>query len=300
MLHSKYSTKKGFFALFIWSFSPLLASQLKSIPTFEMLSMIFAVSGLTILLKVCYYSEWYKLKQHFLLYIIGIIGIYGNDLFYFEAFKHSPPTHVELINYLWPIFVIIFSTMLPNKKIEWQQILGSSLSFLGIYVLICSGTYTNFSYSYLKGYGLALADALVWAFYVITVRHYKHKGQYSEVIGLYCLICAFFSLYGHLYSEVFVSPSFLEVITMCLLGIFSQGLAYILWEQSVKGGDYQLLSNMAYFTPVSSVCILIVFNKASLTVSLLISTLLISAGAFVANRSKLALIFKNKEHQLMG
>lgn len=280
---SEHPTKTGIFALLIWSFSALFASQLTTIPTFEMLTIVFIVSSLTIFLKVWFYGEWFKFKQPWFLYLIGIIGIYGNDLFYFEAFKYAPAAHVDLINFLWPIFVIMFATFLPRESVSWQQVLGCFISFFGIYLLLGKGKLTDISYHYLKGYGYALADALVWAFYILMSHRYRGTEKYSESIGLICLVCSVLSLCGHLNSETFVVPSFVDLIIMLVLGVFSQGLAYVLWEQSIKNGDYRLLSNLAYITPILSVLVLILFKKAHFSYSLLFACVLVTLGAFIAN-----------------
>ena len=281
----KKPTYLGFFALFVWSFSALFASTLSNLPVFETLAIIFSISCITILAKVIRYKEWYKLKQPFSVYLIGILGIYGNDVFYFEAFKHAPAAHIDLINYLWPIFVVIFSSIVAKEKSSYFQYIGSILSFIGIYILIANEHHFVYKPEYLRGYLYGLADALIWALYVMVARRNRHI-VYSEAIGVYCGICFLISLVVHMQKEVFVLPTSSQVGVMIIIGICSQGLSYLFWEQSIKKGNYKLLTNCAYLTPVSSILILVLFNKAPFTYNIIVATACVTLGAIIANKTK--------------
>lgn len=272
----------GIFALIIWSFSALFATVVKELPVFEMLTFVFFVSFITISTKIIIYREWYKLRQPAIMWIVGIAGIYGNDLFYFQAFKHAPASHVDIINYLWPIFVVMLTTIFTNEKCQEKHVIGSCISFLGVYLLIAFDGVTNFKLEYLLGYGSALLDAIIWAVYVLVCRRYKDL--HSEVIGIYCGVCAIFSVIGHLSTEIFVMPNFSQIIAMIIIGIVAQGLAYVLWEKSIKNGNYILLITLSYFTPILSIAILILFHKAIYSHALLAATLFVTAGSLIANK----------------
>ena len=78
----------GFIALLLWSFSALFATFMKNIPVFEMLSIVFFISCMSIFLKIFKNKEWYKLKQPLPVTLVGVTAIFGNDAFYFEAFNY--------------------------------------------------------------------------------------------------------------------------------------------------------------------------------------------------------------------
>lgn len=281
---SKYPSSFGFIALCVWSFSALFASIMKSIPTFEMLSMIFFVSFISIFIKIGWFNDWKKLKQPLFVSLIGVVGISGNDYFYFEAFKHAPASQVDIINYLWPIFVVFFSPFLTNKKIKFVHILGCIMSFLGIYVLISYDSNMHFKPSYLVGYFYALCDAIIWAFYVLMCMRYRQFN--SEMVGVYCGIGMVLALIAHFFAnETFVVPSFSQVSVIIALGVFSQGMAYVFWEVGIKKGNSLLLSTSSYFTPLFSIALLILFSKAAYSHSLLVATILVTAGALIANKN---------------
>lgn len=276
-----YPTIPGLLAIFIWCFSGLVGSIMETIPTFEMLSIVFCISSISIFAKIYYYQEWYKLKQPLVMTIAGTAAIFGNDYFYFEAFKYAPAAHVDLINYLWPVFIIIFSVILTKEQVTTPVKLGCFISFFGVYVLIAYDANIPFRQHFLHGYIYAFIDAFIWALYVVLCR--KYKNLYSEMVGVYCVVGICLSVILHFRLEQFVIPSQTQWLGMVLIGIFSQGLAYVLWEMGIKKGNFLFLSNCSYFTPIGSVTVLVIFSKAQYSHTLLVSTLLVSIGALLTS-----------------
>ena len=280
MLSYSRSTLIGFISLFIWSFSALFANIMINLPLFELLSVVFCVSSISIFLKIAIKHDWHKLKQPIALYFIGTIGIYGNDVFYFEAFKHAPTSQVDLINYLWPIFFVLLSILVSNEKKKWNHIVGGMISFLGVFWLIKGDNDFIYKPEYLSGYLFALADAVIWACYMVAARRYKNT--YSEGVAINCIICAVMSILAHISTETFIIPSSLQMLVMVGLGVFSQGFAYFWWERGIKKGDHILLVNCSYFIPITSIAILILFGKAPFTLSLIGASILVTLGAIIA------------------
>jgi drug/metabolite transporter (DMT)-like permease len=270
----------GFIALLLWSFSALFATFMKNIPVFEMLSIVFFISCMSIFLKIFKNKEWYKLKQPLPVTLVGVTAIFGNDAFYFEAFKHAPSAQVDLINYLWPVFVVILLGLFTKEEIKLRKIIGCLISFLGVYILIFHDKSTPFRIIYLSGYLYALCDAVIWSVYMLMCR--RHRQLHSEVIGLYCGISMIISFLLHLSTETFISPTLIQWLSMLAIGIFAQGMAYVLWEEGIKKGNYILLSTSSYFIPIFSIVILIIFAKANYSHALIAATLCVAAGAIIS------------------
>ncbi|GGI86251.1 DMT family transporter [Legionella impletisoli] len=278
MLAKKYPTLIGYSALIFWALAAPLVVQIKSLPVFETLSIVFSVSFLISAVKLTIYREWSKLKQPWFLWVIGFLGIYGNDLLYIAAFKHAPATHADLINYLWPIIVILFAGFLPNERLCFKHLLAASMGFAGIYILISQNDH-GFDSRYLFGYLLALLDAVVWSLYTLMARHYGKSPV--EIIGIYCGIGAISSLLIHVHMESFILPSNLEWSILVMMGMTTQCLAYFFWDFGVKRGNFKLLTILSYGNPILSVFFLILFGMAKFSVELGIACLLVTLGGLI-------------------
>lgn len=269
----------GLLALIFWAFGAVFTLFIKSIPIFELLTLIFSVSFLLNLGIIACKREKLNLSQPWFLWVVGVMGIYGNDLLYIEAFKNAPAAHADLINYLWPILVVLFASLLPNEKFNLRYLLATIIGFFAVAFLLITDCQVPFSVAYLKGYFYAFMDACVWATYTLLARKYQLKSP--EVVGFYCGIGALISLFLHNMNESFVMPSHFQWGMIALMGATTQGLAYYFWEFGIKRGNFKLLSIAAYLNPIASVCLLILFGMTSFSYSLLVSTLLISLAALL-------------------
>jgi drug/metabolite transporter (DMT)-like permease len=276
------ATSIGYISLLLWSLSPLLISQLKNIPTYEILAIALWLSFSVIAIKLTLFKQWHRIKQPLGIWIIGVVGIYGNDLTYIAAFKYAPPAHVDLINYLWPILVILGSSLLPEEKFTFKHLLAGLLGLTGIYILLIDGmNLTSFKSSYLIGYGLALLDAIIWATYTLLARY--HGKTPLEMIGMYCGIGALLSSIIHWQFEANVAPSFSQWLIIAAIGLTTSGGAYFLWDYGVKRGNFKLLSSLSYGNPILSILLLVMFQKAQASLSLALACVFVVAGAAVGS-----------------
>ncbi|KTD23188.1 DMT family transporter [Legionella londiniensis] len=274
----KYPTVIGYSALIFWALAAPFVVHIKSLPVFESLTIVFGVSFILSASKLTYHRQWSHLQQPWFLWIVGFLGIYGNDLLYIAAFKHAPAAHADLINYLWPIMVILLTGLLPNEKLSFRHLLAASLGFFGIYILISQNN-EGFDAQYLLGYTLAFLDALVWSLYTLMARHYGKSPV--ETIGVYCGLGALCSLFLHLHLETAVMPQYGQWLILLIMGATTQCLAYFFWDFGVKCGDFKLLTILSYGNPILSIGFLILFGLAKPSLELLIACVLVSLGGLV-------------------
>lgn len=279
--HPMSATLLGYMALAMWAGSGVLASSVIRIPTFEVLSIAFSMSfGLTALMLTMR-GQWHKVKQPLTLWVIGMIGVYGNDALFISAFKYAPAAQADLINYLYPILIILFASLLPNEKLSAKYIVAAILGFSGTYLVITNGdNFSGFHLKYMPGYLLALLDAVVWSVYCLAARYYKNTP--TEMVGMYCGCGLVLSLIAHVSFEPTVMPHLIELIVMIVMGLTTQGSAYFLWDFGIKKGNFRFLSIIAYANPVIAVFLLILTGKSTYSTILLVSTLLIALGGLVA------------------
>jgi drug/metabolite transporter (DMT)-like permease len=279
---STKNTYIGYLALIIWCTSAYFASSIKDIPVFQSLTITLGLSFISSVCLLTVNKKWKQVRQPKMYWFIGILGIYGNDILYLSASKLAPISHIGLISYLWPIFVITLSTVIL-KKIVINEVVAVILGFLAIYNL---SNGVNIDFSFIAGYTLAILGAFVWALYIIFSRKYNNAPP--EMIGLFCGVGAVFSLFTHLNFEMFVMPNTKEFLSLLMLGIFNQGIAYILWDVGVKKGNFKLLTILSYGNPLIVTFILLASNEVQYSHNIIISTLLMVLAGVSGH-------FKNKE-----
>lgn len=260
----------------MWAVSAVLVASLKGIPTYEILTIVFFIGFVCSVLYNIKNNNWKNITKHpFYIWVVGIIGIFGNELLFIMSFKYAPVAHADLINFLWPIMVILFSALLPNEKFHFRYLIASIIAFIAIYILIFYDNtgVISFEYQYIKGYVFAFSAALFWTCYTLISKSYgKLK---PEMIGIYCGFGLVLSFCMHLYCEETVIPSFSNILALVFIGIATHCLAYFFWDYGIKKGNLKLLSILSYFNPIISILILILLGFAKPSIALCLATVLI-------------------------
>src|SRR5690606_32224318 len=130
-------------------------------------------------------------------YAFGAAGLFGYHFLYFTAFRLSPTAETGLIAYLWPLFIVLFSGLLPGERLAARHILGALVAFSGAAVILLGrdseGTGTA------AGFALAFACALTWAGYSVLSR--RMGAVPTEAVTVFCLATAILSALAHLAVE---------------------------------------------------------------------------------------------------
>lgn len=223
-------------------------------------------------------------------YVIGVVGLFGYHFFYFLAIKNAPAIEANLLNYLWPLLIVLFSALLPNEKLKWFHILGTILALIGAFLLVLKDGSLEFDVKYTLGYIFALAAALIWSSYSVISKTLIHVPTFA-VTG-FCMITALFSLIAHLIFEQTIIPSFTELIASIMLGLGPVGGAFYLWDFALKNGDIKILGSLAYLAPLLSTLILVLVGVSEMTTSIAFACLFIILGSIISSKQYLKIITK--------
>ena len=279
---SRTATLIGFGAVALWSLLALFTAATGPVPPFQLLAMTFAVGGgLGVLSWVFRPAAALALRQRPAVWALGVGGLFGYHALYFAALKLAPPAESGLINYLWPLLIVLFSAALPGERLRTTHIAGALLGLTGVVVLVAGGGALEARPEYWPGYLCAFACAFVWAGYSVTSRRFGAVP--TDAVAGFCLATALLGLMCHLAFERTIWPdTTAQWLAILANGLGPVGAAFYLWDVGMKRGDIRLLGIGSYGIPVASTLILVAAGYAEPTASLGIACLLIAAGALVA------------------
>ncbi len=273
----------GVFTILLYSSLALFSIFTSRIPAFELTSLSFIIAsfvGLVFLKKQkVHISKLFEIPIK--VWLIGIGGLFGYHFFYFLAIKNAPAVEANLINYLWPLLIVIFSSFLPNEKLKWFHILGTVFGLIGAFFLVSKGGSFSFETQYTSGYIFAIIAALIWSSYSVISRTLTHIPTYA-VTG-FCMATAILSGICHFIFETTVIPNTIELFGILMLGLGPVGGAFYLWDYAVKNADIKLLGSISYFTPLLSTLILVVLGYAQFTTAITLACIFIILGSFISS-----------------
>jgi drug/metabolite transporter (DMT)-like permease len=221
----------------------------------------------------------------FITLAVGIGGIFGYHFLYFSAFRHAPAIEVNLINYLWPLLIVLLTPLiLPGTRLKRHHLLGAFIGLAGA-GLILTGGHFSLDFSNLTGYAIMACAALTWACYSLFTKRLPPFP--SSAVGAFCLASGVLSLIAYSFSSgSFQGLSRLtsrEWMAVFLLGIGPMGAAFYAWDAALKRGDPRIIGSLAYLIPLSSTMILVFAGGRSLTWVSALAMVLIIGGAIIGS-----------------
>ena len=275
------ATLIGLTAILMWSLLSVLTVATGKIPAFQLAAMTFAIGAAVAFASFLFRPAAFgALKQSPLAWIVGVGGLFGYHALYFLALRFAPPAEAGLLNYLWPLLIVLFSSFLPGEKLAPHHIIGALCGLAGT-VLLLAGNIGGFAPGQIPGLAAAFVAAFVWAAYSVMSR--RLKAVPTDAVAGFCLATALLAALVHLMVETTVWPETPgQWLAIVALGIGPVGAAFFVWDIGMKRGDIRVLGAASYATPLLSTAFLILAGYAQPTATIAIAAILIAGGGLIA------------------
>ena len=285
------ATLIGFVAVLLWGLLALFTAASGKVPPFQLSAMTFAIGGVIgVVAAARRPGAWAAMMQPWQVWTLGVAGLFGYHFLYYTALRNAPPVEAGLIAYLWPLLIILFSTLLPGERLKSQHILGGMMGLAGA-ALIAFGKGAELSSDHVFGYAMAALCALTWSGYSVLSRLFAKTP--TDIVTGFCLATSGLSVFCHLLIEETVWPSSAtEWLAVIGLGLGPVGLAFYVWDYGVKHGSIQVLGAASYMAPLLSTLVLVATGFAEPSWEIGIACLLITAGAAIAAKD---MLFKRRQ-----
>ena len=278
-----FPTIAGCGAILLWSFLALLSRAAGGIPPLQVTAMAFAVSAVFGMGVVVARGRMAALRQPAIVWAHGVGGLAGFHALYFASLRLAPPAEANLLNYLWPLLIVLFAAPVLGMRLSLRHLLGAALAAGGCLLLLGGRLEGVVSPLVWLGYAMALGSAVTWGLYSVFAR--RLAAVPTEAVAGFCAASAVVTLLAHLLLETTVLPDGVGWLAVLALGLGPLGGAFYLWDIGMKRGDPRLLGTLAYATPVASTLLLVLFGFAPATLALLLAAVLVAGGGLLAARA---------------
>jgi drug/metabolite transporter (DMT)-like permease len=268
-------------AIVLWASLATLATVLSNIPPL-LLTGIGLVIGSLISLPLSGFklSAW-KIPVKTL--AVGVYGLFGYHLMLFIALQTAPAVEANLLNYLWPLLIVILAPLFTKSlKLGARHIIAASAGFTGAAIAITSNGQAGLSFDFETGYLFALAAAVIWATYSLTTT--KLPAFPTSAIGLFGLVAGLLAIGAHFVLEEPATISASNWWLLILLGLGPLGASFYFWDAALKIGDPRRIGLLAFLTPLLSTALLVLVSGRVLSWQLAIATALIVGGALLGSK----------------
>ena len=272
----------AFLTVIIWGTTALIAKAiLTNIPDLETLaySSIFACLFFVIFNSIngsIKELNKYSFKDYSIMAGLGFLGLFLYSAFYYYGISELTSQEACIINYLWPIMLVLFSCILLKEKMTIKKIIALLMSFIGIVVLVSGNHIISDSYAFIGVVSCILAAACYGLFSVLNKKYDYNQNISMMVVWVITLVCSFI---GGLLTEQWVVVEGMQWLGLIWLGVVTDAIAYLLWALALKDIENSaVIANMAYLVPFISIVLSAVFLKEKITVNVIFALVLIVGG----------------------
>lgn len=274
-------------AIVLWSSLATLGVALRHVPPFLLTGLSLLVGGLIALPLSGFKLSVWRVPLPTL--ALGVYGLFGYHFLLFLALRHAPAVQANLVNYLWPLLIVVLApVLLPGLRLHWQHVVAALLGFAGAAVVILGRTQGTADAAATDlavgnwGYVAALAAAFMWATYSLLTR--RVPAFPTAAIGGFAWVSGGLSLLCHVLMEPSVSLSLRDWALVVMTGLGPLGGAFFLWDKALKTGDARHIGVLSYLTPLLSTAVLLWFSGGALTWPVGLAALMIVGAAWLGTR----------------
>jgi drug/metabolite transporter (DMT)-like permease len=279
---SSSATLIGFAAILLWSLLSLLTVASGTVPPFQLAAMTFAIAGtMGAATWIFRRGAARTLRQPVQVWALGIFGLFGYHALYFIALRLAPPAEAQLVNYFWPVLIVLLSSFLPGERLRPHHFAGAMIALAGTVLLFLSRGGITFAQAYLPGFAAAFVAAFIWAIYSVMSR--RNAAAPTDIVAGFCLATAALAAISHLALEQTQWPQTPgQWLAVLGLGIGPVGAAFYAWDIGMKRGDIRVLGVASYLAPLLSTAFLMLAGYTAPSVWLGLAAILIAGGGVLA------------------
>jgi drug/metabolite transporter (DMT)-like permease len=266
-------------AMALWISLATLGVALQHVPPFLMTGVALLV-GSVVSLPLSRF-DWRDLRVPLSTLALGVYGLFGYHFLLFMALRDAPPVQANLVNYLWPLGMVVMAPwFLPGTKATSQHLIAGLIGFAGAALAITAGQSLAVVPSW--GYIWALGAAFVWASYSLMSQ--RVAGFPTAALGLFGLVSGLLALLCHGLLEPATVLSSNDWLYLIAMGLGPLGGAFYLWDAALKLGDARQIGLLSFLTPLGSTLLLLWIRGDKPSLSLALSAALIVGAAWVGTR----------------
>ncbi len=248
--------------------------------------MILAISLLFVIALFKKRDFTINLKSHGYIFILAVIAVFHLWI-QVTGLKFTTASNTGWIIGTAPIFMALLGLIFFKEKLRLIKVGGIIIATFGLLLLVGKGNPANIDFIKNKGDLLVLSSAFTWGIYSMINK--KISLNYSPVMTiLYLFIMMAIIIIPFTVSDSSISSvvhlSSIGWIAILFLGLLCSGVSYVIWAYALREMESAKVGAYLYFEPFITVITAWIFLKEDITLLIILSGLIITAGVFLVNK----------------
>lgn len=216
-------------------------------------------------------------KQWLTSCVVGLLNPFLYYLVLLKAYSILPAQEALVLNYTWPITLVLLSIPLLGQRIGLRSFVALGISFVGVMIIATRGNLGSLTLSDPLGVGLAAGSSVIWAlFWLLNVRDKRDEVVKLFLNFLFGFLFALFALV--IFSEPRVPP-LKGILGAIYVGLWEMGITFVLWLKALSlATTTAQVSNLIFLSPFLSLFFIRIFVGEQITASTMLGLFCIISG----------------------
>lgn len=271
--------------VFLWSPSPAIGKLLlRNLNSLQVLFFTFFIATTSLFIIVLYQKKLtvikeFHLKDYLTFAYMGFIGVFLYNIFLFTGLMYSSAQEAFIVNYTWPVWVVIFAMIIIKEPFTVKKMIAIILGFLGVYIVVAKSGLFSLFVTHGKGDLCALAGALSYGLFSVLGKKHNYD-RYISMMFYYGFSFIFILIVTVLFMQI-PAVTIFDFLGFLWFGVFTSGLAYVFWFLALQYGDTATMSNIVFLTPFLSLIFINILVGEEILFSSIIGLILIVLGILI-------------------
>ncbi len=272
--------------ILFWSGVPAVAKlALGELNNFQLLFFNCIVAVISLSLAVLLQNKQnYLLKytkfDYLKMFGMGFLGIYLYYVLLYGSFALVPSGQANMINYLWPTFVVIFSIPVLGDRFNLKTFLAILVSFAGALIVFTRGDFSSFSNEHSFGYLLAAAGAVCYGLFSVLGKKIQYE-KYSSMLVYYAASLILITPTVYFTSGLVIPTKITTFLAILFMGGIASSLGFVFWFKALDTGHTHKVANAIYLVPFLALAWVSLLNNETVPLISILGLVLIASGILI-------------------
>lgn len=211
--------------------------------------------------------------------VLGILGTYLYYILLYFGYANAKGIEVLIIQYCWPIFVIILSILILKERLNIRKVISIVLGFFGVFLVLTKGKLTEIHLDNFFVDSIVFIAAFVFGLFSVLSKRVRIDSL--TLVTIYFFTATVISFLSMISLSEFKLPTQETFLPIIINGIFVNGVSYLLWIGALKIGKASFIAPFVFLTPVISTILLILFFKEPFQLIYVIGMISVIIGGLI-------------------